>query len=240
MGLNLAIVGIYYECPCRRIGDQMYIPGAWTLKQLITDPGSLFDRSPKNPDGTKIVTEESELVEMFLKEPIDIWVNSFGGARSNFIVNLLEHKYTVRNEAHRVKGCHYIKPLDVGVQMGAFCFVDDFGLALSSQINRGFTFNYNKLRDDTSEFSVERWIEKVSKQIDNWTAGSFFPVILINTDRITENADEFEKTFEVPFSGFQVRKTREMHPSLEPFHEHISEVNDKLAELPDFATLGVN
>ncbi len=57
----------------------MYIPGAWTLKQLITDPGSLFDRSPKNPDGTKILTEESELVEMFLKEPIDIWVNSFGG-----------------------------------------------------------------------------------------------------------------------------------------------------------------
>ena len=26
----------------------------------------------------------------------------------------------------------------------------------------------------------------------------------------------------------------------EPFHEHISEVNDKLAELPDFAILGVN
>ena len=92
--------------------------------------------------------------------------------------------------------------------MGAFCFVDDFGLALSSQINRGFTFNYNKLRDDLSEFSVERWIEKVSEQIDNWTIGGFFPVVVINTDRIAENASEFEKTFEVPFSGFQARKTR--------------------------------
>ena len=240
MILGITIVGIYYECPCRLTENQMYIPGAWTLKQLITDPGSLFDRSPKNPDGSRIVIEESELVELFLKEPIDIWVNSFGGARSNFIVNLLEHKYTVRNEAHRVKGCHYIRPLVVGVEMGAFCFVDDFGLALSSQINRGFTFNYNKLRDDLSEFSVERWIEKVSEQIDNWTTGGFFPVVVINTDHIAENASEFEKTFEVPFSGFQARKTREMHPSLEPFSQQVHEVNEKLAGLPDFAILGGN
>ena len=65
-------------------------------------------------------------------------------------------------------------------------------------------------------------------------------MVLINTDRITENAAEFEKTFEVPFSGFQVRKTREMHPSLEPLQKQISEVNEKLAELPDFAIVGVN
>ncbi len=207
------------------------------MKQLLTEPRTLFDRSPKNPDGTRIITDENELVELYHKEPIDIWVNSFGGARSNFIVNLLEHKYVVRNEAHRVKGCHYIRPLEVGVNMGAFCFVDDFGLALSSQINRGFTFNYNKLRDDASEFSVEGWIEKVSKQIDNWTKESFFPIVLINTDRVSDNASEFEETFGVPFSGFEARKTREMHPILGPFYEQISEVNEKLAGLPDFAVV---
>jgi hypothetical protein len=238
--LNPIIVGIYYECPYRRVGDQVYIPGAWTLKQLLTDPKSLFDRSPKNPDGSRIFIDESELLEMFLKEPIDIWVNSFGGARSNFIVNLLEQKYVIQNEAHRAKGCHYIRPLEVDVDMGVFCFVDDFGLALSSQINRGFTFNYNKLREDAGEFSVERWIENVSMQIDNWTSGSFFPVVLINTDHIEENASEFERTFGVPFSGFQKRKTREMNPNLEQFYEQIAEVNEKLAELPNFTILGVD
>ena len=215
----------------------MYIPGAWTLKQLLTEPKSLFDRSPKNPDGSRIITDENELVEMYRKEPIDIWVNSFGGTRSNFIVNLLEHKYIVRNEAHRAKGCHYIRPLEVEVNLGAFCFVDDFGLALSSQINRGFTFNYNKLRDDISEFSIERWIEKVSEQIDNWTKESYFPIVLINTDRVSDNAAKFEETFGVPFSGFEARKTKKMHPILEPFYEQISEVNEKLIELPDFAVI---
>ena len=65
-------------------------------------------------------------------------------------------------------------------------------------------------------------------------------MVVINTDHIAENASEFEKTFEVPFSGFQARKTREMHPSLEPFSQQIHEVNEKLAGLPDFAILGGN
>ena len=219
------------------MGSFVYIPGAWTLKQLLTNPKSFFDNSPKNPDGTRIIIDEEELLKLYQKEPTDIWVNTFGGARSNFIVNLLEEKYFIRNEAHRAKGCHYIRPLDIGVQKGVFCFVDDLGLALSSQLNRDFSFNYFKLRDDESEFSIEGWIDRVSQQIENWTKSSYFPIVLINTDRVAENSELFEETFGVSFSGFEVRNTSSMHPLLEPYQDKIAEVNALLSELPDFAII---
>jgi len=218
-------------------GGQLYIPGVWTIRQLLTNPKELFFPRPKHPDGSIVIWDEAEVLKMFIEDPVDLWVNSFGGSRSNFIVNLLEQGYRVRNEAHRAKGCHYIRPLDIGIKMGVFCFVDDLGVALTSQLNRGFSFNFDKLCDFKTDFSIDKWIENISIQIDNWTTCGYFPVVMINTDRISENSEKFKQTFGIEIDGFGERKTVDRHALLEPFEGKIDEVNRKIARLPDFGII---
>lgn len=184
-----------------------------------------------------MIWDEDEIVKMYHEDPIDIWVNSFGGSRSNFIVNLLKQKYKVTNEAHRAKGCHYLRPLDIGVRRGIFCFVDDLGVALTSQLNRDFTFNFDKLCDSKADFSIDKWIEKISTQIDNWSSCDYFPVVMINTDRISQNSKKFKQTFGVDIEGFGERNTVERHALLEPFERQIDEVNSQIARLPDFGII---
>lgn len=214
----------------------MYIPGAWTLRQLVTNPRQLFFPGPRHPDGSKVIWDEEEILRMYLDEPIDIWVNSFGGSRSNFIVDLLEQKYKVTNLAHRSKGCHYVRPLDTGVERGIFCYVEDLGVALTSQLNRNFTFNFDKLCDTKMDFSIEKWIEQISKQIRNWSSCEYFPVTMINTDKILQYSKEFRELFGIEVSGFRERKTIERHVLLKPFERQIEEVNTQIASLPDFGT----
>ena len=99
--MNPIIVGIYYNAHTSW-GSGVY-SGSMDAEANFLQSKS-YSIISQNPDGSRIFIDESELLEMFLKEPIDIWVNSFGGARSNFIVNLLEQKYVIQNEAHRAKG----------------------------------------------------------------------------------------------------------------------------------------
>jgi len=218
-------------------GDHLYFPGAWTFRQLLTNPRELFFPGPRHPDGSKVIWDEEEILKMYHEDPIEIWVNSFGGSRSNFIINLLEQEYKVTNEAHRSKGCHYLRPLDIGIKRGVFCFVDDLGVALTSQLNRDFTFNFDKLCDSKTDFSIEKWIQTISIQIDNWSTCEYFPVIMINTDRISQNSEKFKQTFGADIEGFGERKTTERHHLLEPYEKQIEEVNRKIARLPDFGVI---
>ena len=64
---------------------------------------------------------EDLMVELFKREPIDIWINSFGGCRSNFVRDCIKDKYTTYNSSYEMKACHYIRPLDVKVGSGIFC-----------------------------------------------------------------------------------------------------------------------
>ena len=211
----------------------LYIPGAWTISRLIKDPKDFFFPSPKHPDDSKIIWDEEILMKMYRKDPVDLWLNSFGGSRSNYVANLLEAKYKIRNDAYRSKGCHYIRPLDIGVDLGIFCYVDDLGVALTSQLNRNFQFNFQKLCDVESEFSIGNWIQKISEQVDNWSDCEFFPVFYINTDNILEHCKDFESMFGIEIQGFSSRKTYEWHELLIPHRGAIEEVNSKLRNLPD-------
>lgn len=177
---------------------------------------------------------EDQIIGIFQKEPIDIWINSFGGCRSNFVRDLIKDKYRTYNTAYEYKACHYIKPLDVNVGSGIFCYVEDVGTALTSQLNRNMTHNFEKLNDDNSTFSIKTWLDKINQQIDNWTSLSYFPVVIINTDKLEENSSLFEEVYEVEFKGYKPRKTSEYHKDLLPYIELIEQINNKLKTLPNF------
>jgi len=178
---------------------------------------------------------DAQLQGNLRKEKLDYWVNSFGGARSNFITNALRTKYKVKSPSYDHRGCHYIRPLDVGVKMGIFCYVEDIGIALSSQINRKYTFNFNKLKDDpNASYSITKWLDLIEQQINNWTSSSFFPILIINTDSILDHKSNFEKLFNVELGNYRQRSTVSYHPSLEENQNKIDEINDKLRVLPNF------
>lgn len=177
---------------------------------------------------------ENELISLFKLEPLDIWINSFGGCRSNFIRDLIKDKYKTYNAAYEYKACHYIRPLDVQVGCGVFCYIEDVGIALTSQLSRNMTHNFTKLIDDDSPFSVEIWLNKINQQIDNWTKKTYFPIILINTDKVLEYKNEFKHVFGVELEGFKSRNTKEYHSSLLPYKGLINDINNKLQNLPNF------
>ncbi len=180
---------------------------------------------------------EKVIAELFRREPIDIWINSFGGCRSNFVRDCIKNKYTTYNSSYEMKACHYIRPLDVKVGSGIFCYTEDVGIALSSQIKRDMYHNFQKLMEGSKEvpFSIETWLNNISIQIDNWTAPSYFPIVIINTDKLEENLDLFEEVYGVKFGEFKQRSTVEYDSSLTPYLSLVKEINQKLKNLPNFA-----
>lgn len=179
---------------------------------------------------------EQTMVEMFSQEPVDIWVNSFGGSRSNYIRDALKDTYKTLNKVIDQTGCHYIRPLDVNVDKGIFCYTEDVGIALSSQLTRKLRFNFQKLVEGEHNvpFSFESWLDNIDKQIDHWTTDLRFPTLVLNTDKIEDHRQAFEATFGVKLGAFRERKTKSLHKDLEPHVERIQQINEKLVSLPDF------
>ena len=70
------------------------------------------------------------ITELFKKEPLDVWINSFGGCRSNYIRDCIKDSYTTYNTAYELAACHYVTPLDVQVGSGIFCYTEDVGIAI--------------------------------------------------------------------------------------------------------------
>lgn len=178
---------------------------------------------------------EHELITLFERQPIDIWINSFGGCRSNYIRDTLKGKYSTYNLAYELKACHYIRPLHVDVKMGIFCYVEDVGIALTSQINRNLTHNFEKLREDeNTQFSIDNWLDNIDRQIDNWINNSYFKTYIINTDNIDEHKEEFENTFSVELLPYKERETQSYHHYLEGHEDKINSLNEKLKSISDF------
>jgi len=184
---------------------------------------------------------EEVIVELFKREPIDVWINSFGGCRSNYIRDCIKDKYTTYNFAYEMKACHYIRPLDVQVGSGIFCYTEDVGIAISSQIKRGMYQNFQKLMEGDNEvpFSVDIWLDNIDKQIDNWTKPTNFPVVIINTDVVGDYKDKFEEIYEVEMLPFKKRSTSEYIDEVKPYSEKIEKINNKLKNLPNFSVVGV-
>lgn len=182
---------------------------------------------------------DEQLIELFDREPIDIWINSFGGCRSNYIRDSLKNKYRTYNKAYEYKACHYIKPLNVSVGSGIFCYVDDVSIALTSQLNRNMKHNYQKLMEGVEPitYSIGNWLLGINKQIDNWVNNSYFPTIIINTDKINNYKDKFEEVFGVELLPYKRRKTKKIHHSLIGYEKDIENINDKLSKLDDFKLL---
>jgi hypothetical protein len=180
---------------------------------------------------------EDTITELFRREPIDIWINSFGGCRSNYIRDCIKDSYTTYNTAYEMKACHYIRPLDVQVGSGIFCYTEDVGIAISSQIKRGMYHNFQKLMEGSGEvpFSIDTWLDNIDRQIDNWTTNPYFPTIIINTDVVGNYKSQFEEVYEVEMLPFKSRTTSEYIDEVKPFIEKINKVNNKLKKLPDFA-----
>ena len=179
---------------------------------------------------------EEVIVELFKKEPIDIWINSFGGCRSNYIRDCIKDKYTTYNQAYEMKACHYIRPLDVQVSSGIFCYTEDVGIAISSQLNRRMYFNFQKLMEGNNEvpFSIDTWLDNIDKQIDNWTQPSHFPIAIINTDVVVDYKDKFKEIYKVEMLPFKTRRTSDYTDEIIPYVEKIEKINNKLINLPNF------
>ena len=180
---------------------------------------------------------ENTIIELFRREPIDVWINSFGGCRSNYIRDCIKDKYTTYNTAYEMKACHYIRPLDVVVGSGIFCYTEDVGIAISSQIKRGMYHNFQKLIEGENEvtFNVGVWLDNIDKQIDNWTTNPHFPTVIINTDVVGDYKSQFEEIYEVEMLPFKKRSTSDYIDEVKPYMEQIERVNNKLKNLPDFA-----
>lgn len=179
---------------------------------------------------------ESTIVEFFKQEPIDVWVNSFGGSRHNYIVDCIKDKYRTYNQIYEMKACHYIRPLDVVVGSGIFCYTEDVGIAISSQIKRGMYHNFQKLMEGETEvpFNVGVWLDNIDKQIDNWVSNPHFPTVIINTDVIGDYKLQFEEMYGVEMLPFKVRGTSEYIDEVKPYQEKIEKINKKLKSLPDY------
>ncbi len=183
---------------------------------------------------------EEVIIELFKREPIDIWINSFGGCRSNFIRDCIKVQYTTYNFPYEMKACHYIKPLDVQVGSGIFCYTEDVGIALSSQIKRNMHHNFQKLMEGDNEvsFSIDIWLDNIDKQIDNWTKPSYFPIVIINTDVISDYKEKFEEIYGVKMLSFKTRNTLDYIDEVKPYLKKIEKINNKLKNLPNFSVNG--
>lgn len=180
---------------------------------------------------------EDIIIELFKKQPIDIWVNSFGGSRHNYIVDCIKDKYSTYNSVYEMKACHYIRPLKVEVGSGIFCYTEDVGIAISSQIKRGMYHNFQKLMEGETEvpFNVGVWLDNIDKQIDNWTTNPHFPTIIINTDVVGDYKSQFEEMYGVEMLPFKDRGTSEYIDEVKPYQEKIEKINNKLKSLPNYA-----
>jgi len=180
---------------------------------------------------------EDVIVELFRQEPIDVWINSFGGCRSNYIRDCIKDKYTTYNTAYEMKACHYVRPLNVLVGSGIFCYTEDVGIAISSQIKRGMYHNFQKLMEGDNEvpFNIGVWLDNIDNQIDNWINNPYFLTTIINTDVVGDYQSEFEEMYGVEMLPFKKRSTSDYIDEVKPYMEQIERINNKLKNLPDFA-----
>jgi len=190
---------------------------------------------------------ETKMSILLDRDGLQLWVNSFGGSMTKFTLSWISaNQKRVDSGNYYKKGCHYIKPIPIkSVKMGLYCYSEDLGIALTSQITKGYhIMNYNRIKNcnDRESFSIEHWIDLIEEQIVNWTSGNPpFPILILNTDKIWEYEEIVRKQLKLenkkPLDPKRERSTKQLHPDLLPFTERLNLINDKLKKLPDIALL---
>jgi hypothetical protein len=187
-------------------------------------------------------TQTEELIQAYIDDPTDIWISSFGGCRSNWICDMLDDDYNTRCKGYRIKGAHSLRPHDVPVQLGIFCYVEDVGVALTSSDNHLETMwnVYEKLLESTPhepiDYNMDTYLDLIDQQIDNWTSNPHFPVLILNTDALAneETLDIFTTMFDINSQIYKERKTKKMSNGFKPWARKLGRINKKLKALPDF------
>lgn len=184
-------------------------------------------------------SQEEIIIQGFKKDPIDIWINSPGGCRSNYVADVFEKsKFKVRNNAWHKYGCHWIDPLKSEINIPKlFCYVSDIGLSVTSQLNAGTIDTRNEHFIDffNEPWSLHRWLINIEQQIDKWSQDK--SVFFLNTDFIHDKSvrNRINKAFstELDFSEYSTkRKSLTYHPSLIQHKDLIQKINMKLSKLP--------
>jgi hypothetical protein len=180
---------------------------------------------------------------------MDYWINSFGGARSNYIHKTLASKYDVDHEKIAWNACHTLNPnlvLNFPSQhpkAGIFVYCNDIGIAMSSQIKRGLdTLNYTKCLGITHRVvstDYLQWLSGINLQLKFWTKTTLFPIYLINSDYLDEPKyrKKFEKEFGVKLPEYKSRKTAAWSDKIDIFDVEIRQINQMIGRLPKFAKL---
>lgn len=181
------------------------------------------------------------MVKQNNSDPLDIWINSFGGCRSNYVRDLLDGHYKTYNSFYEFKGCHYYKPLpDINPELAIFCYTESVGIALTSQINRGMQHNFFKeiplnLHEKGFNYSIKNWQGIITSHIENWTKANVrYPILIINTDRLEENREKFKDITGIEVVGFKRgRSTKHTLPSI----TDLKKAESILKNIPDFMLL---
>jgi len=183
-------------------------------------------------------SQEDIIVEGLLTDKLDVWLNSPGGTRSNYIADVLEKSnLRVRNESWYKYGCHWTSPLFEREfkTTRLFCYTSDIGLALTSQLNANTIDKLNFADFYNEPWDLYRWIQNIKKQVINWSdPGVFF----LNTDYLNDKDIQSEfKTLtgdSLDISDFRLdRKSKKLHPALIQYMDEINEINELLAKLPN-------
>lgn len=177
---------------------------------------------------------EEQLVKKFNEDPVDIWINSIGGCKSNFIAERLSENYKVYNDAYNYKGCHYYRPLDKvlnekGENVKKLFLFCDIGISISSQIKRKKYHNFLKLQDPKNlvSFNVENWIDLIHKQMTNWLIRSdisFVNTQWIDMDTNTPFLPLALKPLNISEDLIKPRKTYKYHPLVKPYKQKINNI----------------
>ena len=193
-------------------------------------------RSPK-------YLQVEEMVKNYHDDPTDIWINSFGGCRSNWVCDMLHENYNTRCKGYQTKGAHAVRPQKVPVQIGIFCYVPDLGIALSSIEGHIETMwnVYEKLvelkPDEFIDYNMDTYLDLIDQQIDNWTNNPHFPTLILNTDTLEkkETMDLFKTVFGLEGDHkFRARTTKRVLRSFRPWSRKINKISKKLRALPDW------
>ena len=57
----------------------------------------------------RLTSQVEEMIQAYHNDPTDIWINSFGGCRSNWICDLLNDQYNTRCKGYQIKGAHALR-----------------------------------------------------------------------------------------------------------------------------------
>jgi hypothetical protein len=190
---------------------------------------------------------EKKMSAFLDSDGIQIWVNSFGGSMTKYILSWISaNGKRVDSANYYKKGCHYLRPVPTPfIKMGLYCYTTDLGIAMTSQMNKGYyKLNYSRIKscDDKRTFSIENWINVVEQQINEWTTGKPpFPILILNTDKIWDYETTVRKFLKLSnhtqLEPKRERSTRMVHPDLEPFKARLDEINSRLRQLPEIAIL---